>query len=128
MNLVRMVRKASLSSTSRQKYSVRAPSGFSGLPLPVPSPWLNGKKVVLAPFRSVVIETSLSVTTKCTKARLPQASRTSLPSAPGLRSFLYCTCPRTTDWVNSVFNSMVATGMPLQNSTRSMDLFGFVIE
>lgn len=117
--------------TSRQKYDVSDPSGSGGFPAPSLYPRLNGKNVVFFPSNLVVMATTVFVTTKNTTARAPNASNgsfVSLPGSVGWREWAYCTCPSTTDWVKSVFNSTVATGSPLRNRTKSMDRFGRDLE
>ena len=76
-----------------------------------------------APASLVVIHTSSFDTAKCTRARVPKPSS---GSPAGLRSVRYCALASFTDWVKSVFNSAVATGMPFTNNTRSSELLFFV--
>lgn len=69
------------------------------------------------PASLVVIQTSRLETAKWTTARVPNPNS---GVAFGLRS-RYCFFAWPMDWVESVFSSIVATGRPLTNSTRSTD-------
>jgi hypothetical protein len=75
------------------------------------------------PVSLVVICTSLLDTAKCTNAREPNPSK---GSPLGSRWCLYCKTASVMFWVKSVFNSAVATGMPLTNNARSMPLLFWV--
>ncbi len=74
------------------------------------------------PSSRVVICTSLLLTAKCTSAPLGNDSSGSAawPLGAGSRSKRYWSTASPMLWVKSVFSSAVATGMPLRNSTRSM--------
>ena len=76
------------------------------------------------PASLVVICTSLLDTAKCTNARDPNPSK---GSPLGSRWCLYCSTASVMFWVKSVFNSAVATGMPLTKNTKSMLLL-FCVE
>ena len=113
---------------SSHRYAVAdRPSVAGGLPAPPSAvPRLNGRKWVLSPASLVVIHTSSLDSAKCTSARVPNPnSGCGLPVAGSftVRSCLYWLIASDTDCVKSVFNSSVATGSPLTNSTRSREWF-----
>ncbi|MCP2371989.1 hypothetical protein BJ978_002665 [Agromyces terreus] len=110
---------------SSQKYDDADPLGFTGLPAPWSCPRLNGRNRVFAPASFVVIRTSEFDTTKCTSDRFANANS---GSPAGDRSNRYCSTAFSMGCVKSVFSSIVDTGMPLTNSTRSNALFGCFAE
>ncbi|MNI80129.1 hypothetical protein D3C73_1366340 [compost metagenome] len=85
-------------------------------------PRLNGRKKVESPASLVVMRMSLSLMAKCTTAPRLKVSSGSRPPLlrSGRRSMQYCCMAAWTDWVKSVFNSTVATGMPLIKKARSI--------
>ena len=71
---------------------MRWPFGLSGLPAAPSSPLLNGRKVVAAPSRRVVIIAALLLTAKCTSAPRGKSSSGSAAGCPfglGWRSKRY---------------------------------------
>ena len=93
---------------------MRCPSGFGGLPAPLPSPWLNGRK----PRRSPGQPGRHRTPARCPPRSAPPPAAAAVPSES--RSVRYCAIACSTVWpVSGFFNSAVATGIPFTNSPRS---------